>query len=550
MRISAVHHLIAGVIPACQWVASIVGVGEVVGKDGTKVEVEVNAEKNEEDNLFASTPSLVTMRLLLCMALARNWGITLGDVSTAFLHAAMLAEVFVWPPKEFYPNGDCLWKLKKAMYGLRQAPKLWQEHFAEVMTAKLGFRRCKSDPNLYCHESGGLYVLAYVDDLLVVGTEQMRKEFMSKLSEEVLLKETGKLVPGTEHTFLGRRLRHNGDSIDVCMSQTYVDTILDLYGMKNAKPVATTGSVTIAKTVADTPLSPEEHSVYRTAVGKLLWLALIRGDIAYATKELSRDVTAPTMQSVAKLKHLLRYLNGTKMCVLRLRPSYQLSDGNCSLDVNVYVDSDWAGCSKTRKSTSGSTVNVLGCNMISTARTQGTLALSSGEAELYAIGQGVSEALFVRSMLLESKLAKKISVIAHTDSTAGKSMATRFGTGKKTKHVELRFLYMGLLKMAKIHGQQNPADLMTKYVATDVLSRLLTHLGVVSNWFKGDAETDAHDTDDHVAALHAHMRPPTLPRARFLPHCACVYSAHNAHNAHKCTSWRRWTEVHAEGLSA
>ena len=147
-------------------------------------------------------------------------------------------------------------------------------------------------------------------------------------------------------------------------------------------------------------------------------------------------------------------------------------------------------------------------------------------------------------------------MIAHTDSTAGKSMATRFGTGKKTKHVELRFLHMqnlvqmGLLKMAKIHGQQNPADLMTKYVATDVLSRLLTHLGVVSNWFKGDAETDVHDTDDHVAALNAHMRPPTLPRARFLPHCACVYSAHNAHNAHKCTSWRRWTEVHAEGLSA
>ena len=188
-------------------------------------------EKNEEDNLFASTPSLVTMRLLLCMAMSRNWGITLGDVSTAFLHAAMSGEVYVWPPKEFYPNGDCLWRLKRAMYGLRQAPKLWQEHFAEVMTSKLGFRRCKSDPNLYCHASGKLYVLAYVDDLLVVGTDEMRKDFMSRLSEEVLLKETGQLVPGTEHTFLGRRLRHNGDSIDVCMSQTYIDSILELYGM-------------------------------------------------------------------------------------------------------------------------------------------------------------------------------------------------------------------------------------------------------------------------------------------------------------------------------
>ena len=56
---------------------------------------------------------------------------------------------------------------------------------------------------------------------------------MSQLSEEVLLKETGQLMPGSEHTFLGRRLRHNGDSIDVCMSQKYIDAILDLYGMKD-----------------------------------------------------------------------------------------------------------------------------------------------------------------------------------------------------------------------------------------------------------------------------------------------------------------------------
>ena len=158
------------------------------------------------------------------------------------------------------------------------------------------------------------------------------------------------------------------------------------------------------------------------------------------------------------------------------------------------VDSDWAGCSKTRKSTSGSTVNLLGCNMVSTARAQGTLALSSGEAELYAIGQGVSEALFLRSMLLEAKLAKKVNVMAHTDSTAGKSMATRFGTGKKNKargscgscmcRIWCKWV---CFEMAKIDGTRNPADLMSKYVATDVLQRLKTQLGVVSNWFKGNA---------------------------------------------------------------
>ena len=53
-----------------------------------------NVEKSEGDNLFTSTRSFVTMRLLLSMAMTRNWGITLGDVSTASLHAAMSGEVF------------------------------------------------------------------------------------------------------------------------------------------------------------------------------------------------------------------------------------------------------------------------------------------------------------------------------------------------------------------------------------------------------------------------------------------------------------------------
>ena len=99
--------------------------------------------------------------------------------------------------------------------------------------------------------------------------------------------------------------------------------------------------------------------------------------------------------------------------------------------------------------------------------------------------------------------------------------------------------------MAKIEGVRNPADLMTKYVATDVLQRLKTFIGVADNWFKDAAATDAHDTDDHVAALNAHrMSPPARPCARSL-HCACV---HSAHPVRECFLGRRWTEVRAEGL--
>ena len=344
------------------------------------------------DSIYASTPSLVTLRLLLVMALARSWEISLADISTAFLHASIEEPVFVWPPSEYYPQANGLWTLNRAMYGLRQSPKRWQDHFPTVME-KLGFRRCKSDSNLYCHKSRSLYVLAYVDDLLIVGDAKLKKEFIDALGKELLVKITGELKPNTEHSFLGRKLRHNGDSIDIFMPKQYAD-FLGLYSMNNVNSVNTTGSSSLKRIEdADVALDAKAHSLFRTAVGKLLWLAFVRPDCSYAVKELSRDVKGPTVESLAKLKRLLRYPSGTKDYVLRIKPSHMLEDWTSSLDIVCYVDSDWAGCSKTRKSTRGSTAQVLGSDMIHTSRTQATVALSSGEAELYAIGQGTSDAL-------------------------------------------------------------------------------------------------------------------------------------------------------------
>ena len=90
-----------------------------------------------------------------------------------------------------------------------------------------------------------------------------------------------------------------------------------------------------------------------------------------------------------RLKHLLRYVSGTHATVLGLRPIQMLGDWRCTVDVTCYVDSDWAGCHKTR--VQHCLVQVLDCSVI---RIQATVALSSGEAELHAIGQGIDEAFF------------------------------------------------------------------------------------------------------------------------------------------------------------
>jgi hypothetical protein len=58
--------------------------------------------------------------------------------------------MYVIPPAEYYPDHNVVWKLKRALYGLKKSPRLWQDHFATVMK-KLNSSRMMSDPNLYVH---------------------------------------------------------------------------------------------------------------------------------------------------------------------------------------------------------------------------------------------------------------------------------------------------------------------------------------------------------------------------------------------------------------
>ena len=202
----------------------------------------------------------------------------------------------------------------------------------------------------------------------------------------------------------------------------------------------------------------------------------------YAVKELSRGLSAPTSEHEAKVKHLLKYLSGTKDLSQKLQPTRSLAPQHKAIDINVYADSDWAGCHDTRRSTSGVSLFVLGANILSRSRTQATVALSSGEAELYAIGSGTADALFVRSLVEESRLFSRRLTF---DSNVGKSIASRFGASRKTKHVELRHLYVpelvasGMVRIRKVLGTLNPADILTKYIAKDTLHRHLPTFGFV-----------------------------------------------------------------------
>ena len=129
--------------------------------------------------------------------------------------------------------------------------------------------------------------------------------------------------------------------------------------------------------------------------------------------------------------------------------------------IDVYVDSDWAGDRQQCKSTSGGLVIVGGMVVKSWSRTQRGRSLSSAEAEYYAIVTGAAEALAMQAM------AEEMGWRVHTDSSAGKAVASRRGLGR-LRHIELKCLWVQELVqeqrivVKKINGLENPADCLTK----------------------------------------------------------------------------------------
>ena len=266
----------------------------------------------------------------------------------------------------------------------------------------------------------------------------------------------------------------------------YIEDILQAHDMTKCNPATTTGSDSFKRLLdGDDALTTEQHKQYRRAVGKIQWLAPLRPDVCYAAKELARGLAAPTKEHQAKLKQLLKYVKGTIDYMTMIKPMTFLGPQQ-PFKIECYVDSDWAGCHTTRKSTSGLVLQLFGATLLTASRTQATIALSSGEAELYAIGTGVAEALYVRNFLQETQLSPNIQVTVYTDSTTGKSIATRMGASKRTEHVQLRYLYMqdlaatNVVRIKKVHTLQNPADVCTKYVSAETQQRHHDKLGIPS----------------------------------------------------------------------
>ena len=144
--------------------------------------------------------------------------------------------------------------------------------------------------------------------------------------------------------------------------------------------------------------------------------------------------------------------------------------------LEVYVDTDHAGCLETRKSTSGGVI-LHGCHGVKTwSATQQVIALSSGEAEYYGMVKGAGNALGLSGVFCD--LGIKYEIVLYTDSSAAKGISSRRGLGK-LRHVELNELWLqdqvarGRVSVRKIKGEDNFSDSLTKHSSPERIAQTM-----------------------------------------------------------------------------
>jgi hypothetical protein len=323
---------------------------------------------------FAPVAKLVTVRVLLAIAAAKNWPLHQLDVNNAFLHGDLHEDVFMQLPPGFRRKGEQLvCKLQKSLYGLKQASRNWYSKFSEVLI-NFGFKHSTADPSLFClhRESGAVFLLLYVDDIVLTGSDpQLISLVKVLLQKHFKIKDLGKLK-----YFLGIEVARSKQGLFLTQRQYVLDIISDS-GLTASKPVDFPMEQNLKLTHSEgSTLS--DPSPYRHLVGRLIYLTVTRPDIAYPVNILSQFMHEPRQPHMDAAIRLLRYLKTT--------PGQGLSfPSNSDLSLKAYCDSDWASCPTTRRSTSGYCI-FLGSSIVSwKTKKQSVVSRSSAKAEYRAM---------------------------------------------------------------------------------------------------------------------------------------------------------------------
>jgi hypothetical protein len=242
-------------------------------------------------------------------------------------------------------------------------------------------------------------LVTYVNDILITGPDINE---INKV-KEALKKEFEIDNLGPVNYFLGVRIIRNHTNHSIALIQdVYISKVLKKYGMENYKPAATLIETSALNAmVANTSQATKAEILeYQSRIGSLTYLATqTRPNIAFTRSILSRFLVNPLKDHINSVGRVLQYIAGTKNLAIVYSGSAIQDPDNSEL--HGYSDSDFAGDIKYRKSTSGYVFFFAGGVISCQLKRQTITALSTTEAEYYALYKAVIEAAWLRYVYKE-----------------------------------------------------------------------------------------------------------------------------------------------------
>jgi transposase InsO family protein len=424
------------------------------------------------NDVFAPVANSTTMRILLTVSGMKSFHVRHYDIKSAFLNGDLQEEIYMRPPPGVNENGK-VYRLKKSLYGLKQAANVWNLKLKEIFE-KCGSIQSKDDECLFLYASGGekMFLLVHVDDILAATSSlKILKEFMNRVGQQVEVKDLGEV-----QNYLGINMQRNEEGFFEISQTDYIQKMLEVTEMTDAKVSRIPMTAGYHK-LEGIPL--ESNDSYRKLIGMLLYLSInSRPDIAAAVSILCQKVSAPTDVDLTEAKRILRYLKGTMDWKLTLGKK-QAPD-----QLIAFTDSDWAEDRVDRKSNTGYLCCLSGALLAWKSKKQTIVATSSAEAEYIALSTAAKELLWIKRVAKSFGMNQQNPIKVFSDSTSAIAMVVNPKSSSKSKHIDTKFHHVKDLVAKKIISleyvptQQNVADILTKPLGKSKVKQFRASLGL------------------------------------------------------------------------
>lgn len=409
------------------------------------------------EETFSPVARYTSIRLILSLAAINKMKLKQFDVKTAFLYGELKENVYMKQPVGYEDGSERVCKLKKSLYGLKQASRCWNQKFTSFIR-KFDFKQSAYDACVFVRqkENTMTVIAIYVDDGLIATNNT------SEIDEITLyLQECFEIKVSEAKYFLGLQIERLSDGSIRIHQGAYAKKVLSRFNMMDCNPVS--APMDCNQNLGD--FVNDEHYKsypYRQAVGSLMYLTIgTRPDISYAVGVVSRYLDRPSAAHVEAVKRIMKYIRGTLNTGI-------LYESNDKFDFVGYSDADHAGDTETRKSTSGYVFHI-GSGVISWASMrQDATALSSTESEYMAACQATKELVWLKGLLYELTMIENLRAKFYIDNMSAIKLVKNPVFHKRTKHIGVQYHYIrekyeeGYFELIHVCTADQIADILTK----------------------------------------------------------------------------------------